>query len=115
MPVLDTVFAPLFCCARTPSAGARTSKRAAIGRAQRLPGIMPSSSSCAAGRRAVRRSLSERAGGWTFIRIRCDTTGVKHLAPLLLATLAACWYRTPAQVQRDYAQTLLPAAAPEAK
>jgi hypothetical protein len=40
---------------------------------------------------------------------------VKHLAPLLLATLAACWYRTPAQVQRDYAQTLLPAAAPEAK
>jgi len=38
---------------------------------------------------------------------------MKHLAPLLLATLAACWYRTPAQVQRDYAQTLLPAAAPE--
>ena len=28
--------------------------------------------------------------------------------------LAACWYRTPAQVQRDYAQTLVPAATPEA-
>ncbi|MFL5446337.1 MAG: matrixin family metalloprotease, partial [Myxococcales bacterium] len=40
---------------------------------------------------------------------------MKHFAPLLLAMLAGCWYRTPAQVQRDYAQTLLPAAAPEAK
>src|SRR5689334_5204242 len=33
---------------------------------------------------------------------------------VLFSMLAGCWYRTPAQIQRDYAQTLAPAATPEA-
>ncbi|TMA18914.1 MAG: hypothetical protein E6J85_13445, partial [Deltaproteobacteria bacterium] len=39
---------------------------------------------------------------------------MRRAALILCPLLAACWYRTPAQVQRDYAQTLAPAAAPEA-
>src|SRR4051812_47406801 len=39
---------------------------------------------------------------------------MRRAAVFLCVTLAACWYRTPAQIQRDYAQTLVPAATPEA-
>jgi len=39
---------------------------------------------------------------------------MRRAALVLFSMLAGCWYRTPAQIQRDYAQTLAPAATPEA-
>ena len=35
---------------------------------------------------------------------------MRRAALFLCPILVACWYRTPAQIQRDYAQTLVPAA-----